>query len=90
MNLAAVSRQALARAKKARLIHCPSVAYYGNHLAILTTDAHGQPAFMTRNDGSVLLVESVPEAEAILRELVPDLELEVDDYCLRPPAMILP
>ena len=90
MNLAAVSRQALARAKKARLIHCPSVAYYGNHLAILTTDAHGQPAFMTRNDGSVLLVESVPEAEAILRELVPDLPLEIDDFCLRPPGWVMP
>ena len=90
MNICAVSRQALARAKKARLVHCQGQPYFANHLAILTTDAHGQPAFMTRNDGSVLLVESAPEAEAILRELVPDLPLEVDDYCLRPPAMILP
>ena len=90
MQISATARQALMRAKKARLIHCPGQAYFGAHLAILTTDAHDQPAFLSGPDGGVILFATAPEADALLRPLVPDLELEVDDYCLRPPAMVLP
>ena len=90
MQISATARQALMRAKSGRVIHCPSQPYFGNHLAVLTVDAHDQPAFLSGPDGGVILFATAPEADALLRPLVPDLELEVDDYCLRAPAMILP
>ena len=90
LALAAISRQALSRAKRARLVHCPGTPYFGSHLVVETFDGHQQPAFLSGPGGEVILFASVPEAEAVIRPLMPDLELEVDDYCLRAPAMILP
>ena len=90
MNLAAISRQFLSRATRARILHAPGMGYHGSHICVFAYDRDGRPAVLTGPDGAVALFSTPLEADDALRALVPDLPLEVDDYCLRPPAMILP
>ena len=90
MNLAAISRQALARAKKARILHAPGMSYYGEHICIFAYDRDGRPMVLTGPDGAVALFSTPLEADDELARLCPGLPVEVDDFATRPPAQILP
>lgn len=90
MNLAAISRQFLSRATRARILHAPGMGYHGSHICVFAYDRDGRPAVLTGPDGAVALFSTPLEADDALRALVPDLPLEVDDYCLRPPGWVMP
>ena len=90
MNLAAISRQFLARAKKARILHAPGMAYHGAHICVFAYDRDGRPAVLTGPDGALALFATPLEAGDALHALAPDLPVEVDDFAARPPAQILP
>lgn len=90
MNISDSSRRFLSRAKKARVIHCPGLPYYGEHIAVLMVDGADRPGFLAGPDGALVLFSTPLEADDALHALAPDLELEVDDFATRPPAQILP
>lgn len=90
MNIASVSRQALSRARRARVIHCPGIPYFGDHLAVMLFDAADRPAFLTAPDGAVVLFASARQADDDLSALAPYLDVSVDDFASRPPAQVLP
>lgn len=90
MNLAAISRQALARAKKARILHAPGMGYHGEHICVFAYDRNDRPMVLTGPDGALVLFATPLEADDALHALAPELPVEVDDFAARPPAQILP
>jgi len=90
VNLASISRKALARATRALILHAPGMSYYGEHICVFAYDRDGRPMVLTGPDGAVALFSTPLEADDAIRALVPDLPLEVDDFATRPPAQILP
>ena len=90
MNLAAISRQALARATRARILHAPGMGYHGSHICAFAYDRDGRPMVLTGQDGALVLFATPIEADDALHALAPDLPVEVDDFATRPPAQILP
>lgn len=90
MNICALSRQFLTRAKRGRILHAPGMGYYGEHICAFVYDRDDRPAVLTGPDGALVLFDSPDAADTAIRELAPEIILDVDAFATRPPAQILP
>ena len=90
MNLASISRKALARATRALILHAPGMSYYGEHICVFAYDRDGRPMVLTGPDGALVLFSTPLEADDALHALAPNLPVTVDGFATRPPAQILP
>lgn len=90
MNLAAVSRQALARSTRAVIHHLPGAHYAERHLFVVTHDKDDRPAVLVGADGFLVTFATVAEADAELARLVPDLPVTAGTYAEQAPGAVLP